>query len=212
MDAFTHPNLHARIINDLLQATLRAHIAIVDLWTGRHAAALCTALRLTNEGFAEHLGTAVRTVAKWKARPDTVLTMELQQALDTSLAHACRDAQIRFALLLGKLTFGQLAVALYAADIPETGPHTLPADEVITLAAQGLERLGYERVRELDARTRKINRHYLRELDSSSPTRIQAITDEWKAVSAQLWPDEQRMQRCTDLAFINRQSGSAVVS
>ncbi|MBO2445626.1 helix-turn-helix transcriptional regulator [Actinomadura barringtoniae] len=102
-DAVAHPDLHARIVSDLAQATMRAQLAIVDLWTGRHAAALCTALRLTNEGLAEHLGIAVRTVAKWKAQPDLVPDMELQQALDIALAHAPHDAQIRFALLLGRL-------------------------------------------------------------------------------------------------------------
>lgn len=33
--------------------------------SGRSACALQSALRLTNESFAEHLGVAVRTVAAW---------------------------------------------------------------------------------------------------------------------------------------------------
>ena len=39
---------------------------VVDIWTGRTAGCLRTALRMTNEEFAQRLGTAVRTVAKWK--------------------------------------------------------------------------------------------------------------------------------------------------
>jgi DNA-binding transcriptional regulator YiaG len=37
---------------------------VIQEWTGRHAHALRKALRMTNEAFAEHLGTAVRTVAR----------------------------------------------------------------------------------------------------------------------------------------------------
>ena len=73
---------------------------VVDSWTGRHANALRRALRLTNEGLAEQLGTAVRTVAKWNADPELVPTPELQRALDTMLSQAPEDARTRFALLL----------------------------------------------------------------------------------------------------------------
>jgi hypothetical protein len=72
---------------------------VVELWTGRLAGALRTALRLTNEGFAEELGTAVRTVAKWNAEPDLVPVTELQRALDTMLSRASDDAKSRFELL-----------------------------------------------------------------------------------------------------------------
>lgn len=73
---------------------------VVDTWTGRHANALRRALRLTNEGLAEQLGTAVRTVAKWNAGPQLVPTVELQRALDTMLSQAPEDARTRFALLV----------------------------------------------------------------------------------------------------------------
>jgi hypothetical protein len=66
---------------------------VVDSWTGRHANALRRALRLTNEGLAEQLGTAVRTVAKWNADPDLVPVPEMQRALDTMLSQAPEDAQ-----------------------------------------------------------------------------------------------------------------------
>lgn len=45
-------------------------VDVVDVWTGERASALQRALRLTNESFAERLGTAVRTVAKWNASPE----------------------------------------------------------------------------------------------------------------------------------------------
>ncbi|MEU4608087.1 XRE family transcriptional regulator [Kribbella sp. NPDC023972] len=76
-------------------------MTIIEKWTGRHAHALRTALRLTNEAFAEHLGIAPRTVTKWRERPDIVPSQHLQQALDTSLTQAPPDAQIRFAANLG---------------------------------------------------------------------------------------------------------------
>ena len=40
---------------------------VVTVWSGRETLALRTALRMTVEAFAEHLGVAVRTVAKWEA-------------------------------------------------------------------------------------------------------------------------------------------------
>ncbi|WP_157996118.1 hypothetical protein [Thermomonospora amylolytica] len=75
---------------------------VVETWTGRHANALLRALRLTNESFANKLGTAVRTVAKWNANPDMVPSAEMQQALDTLLYQAPDDVKARFALLIGK--------------------------------------------------------------------------------------------------------------
>lgn len=68
----------------------------VQLWTGRTACALQTALRMTNESFAAHLGTAVRTVATWHQKPDRVPSSEMQQALDTTLERAGEGAQARF--------------------------------------------------------------------------------------------------------------------
>ena len=86
---------------------------VVGTWTGRHASALRRALRLTNEGLAEELGTAVRTVAKWNAEPDLVPVPELQRALDTMLDRSPETARTRFALLV-------------AADLPAATP---PATE-----------------------------------------------------------------------------------
>lgn len=71
-------------------------------WTGQEARALRRALRLSVRAFADHLGVAVRTVAKWEAagaatcpRPDS------QAILDTALQRADDEARARFALLAG---------------------------------------------------------------------------------------------------------------
>jgi tetratricopeptide (TPR) repeat protein len=77
-------------------------MVVVSVWTGRHATALQKALRLTNEQFAERLGTAVRTVAKWNANPALEQTFELQQALDTVLKQSPDDAKARFAQIIGE--------------------------------------------------------------------------------------------------------------
>ena len=75
---------------------------VVETWTGRHTKALLRAMRLTNEAFAERLGVAVRTVAKWNANPDLELSPELQQVLDTFLLREVPgDAKARFGLILG---------------------------------------------------------------------------------------------------------------
>ncbi|GEM_PF-2852272 len=74
---------------------------VVLTWGPVEAAALQKALRLTNEGFAERLGSAPRTVAKWHANPNMRLTLEMQEALDVLLQRAPEEAQARFFLLWG---------------------------------------------------------------------------------------------------------------
>jgi transcriptional regulator with XRE-family HTH domain len=76
-------------------------MTVIDEWTGRHAHALRTALRLTNEAFAEHLGISPRTLTKWRERPEVVPSPFLQEALDTFLKQAPPDAHLRFAANLG---------------------------------------------------------------------------------------------------------------
>lgn len=76
-------------------------MTVIDKWTGRHAHALRTALRLTNEAFAERLGVSPRTVTKWSERPEMEPSQHLQGALDTSLSEASPDARVRFAANLG---------------------------------------------------------------------------------------------------------------
>jgi hypothetical protein len=72
---------------------------VVGKWTGRTAAALRAASRMSGEGFAARLGIAPRTVANWEARPDLVPGWALQECLDTVLRTADPDTRERFHLL-----------------------------------------------------------------------------------------------------------------
>lgn len=72
----------------------------VDIWAGRAASTLRLALRMTNEGFAERLGTSVRTVANWNSQADLVPIPDLQRALDTLLSQASDEERARFFRML----------------------------------------------------------------------------------------------------------------
>jgi plasmid maintenance system antidote protein VapI len=96
------PVLGERVVSELVETMLRLQLTVVDLWTGRHAYAMQTALRMSNEAFAAHLGIAVRTIAKWHAQPDIVQSPDMQSVLDTALTQATEPVQLRFALLLGR--------------------------------------------------------------------------------------------------------------
>jgi 8-oxo-dGTP diphosphatase len=74
-------------------------VDVIDTWTGRLARALQQALRMTNDGFADHLGVAVRTVASWHSSPDIVPRTEIQSALDTAYERSSPSVQRRFSLL-----------------------------------------------------------------------------------------------------------------
>ncbi|MZE56141.1 NUDIX domain-containing protein [Streptomyces sp. SID5770] len=73
---------------------------VVDQWSGRHATALQSAMRATNEEFARRLGVAVRTVAAWHASPSTVPRREMQRALDTLHEQVTPAERHRFTVLL----------------------------------------------------------------------------------------------------------------
>lgn len=74
---------------------------VVTIWSGREARALRIGLRMTIEAFAEHLGVAVRTVAKWEARGAKIVpTAGIQEVLDTALERATPAQQSRFRMLL----------------------------------------------------------------------------------------------------------------
>jgi hypothetical protein len=76
-------------------------VIVVSLWTGQEASALRQALRMTIREFAEHLGVAVRTVAKWEALGLAIVPMPVMQAaLDTVLARASDEAKARFSMRL----------------------------------------------------------------------------------------------------------------
>lgn len=100
----------------------------VQLWTGRSACALQAALRMTNESFAAHLGTAVRTVATWHQKPDRVPSAEMQQALDTTLERAGEGAQARFSRNLAEIT-GKVEPDSPPVDNPAHTPEAATAAE-----------------------------------------------------------------------------------
>ena len=78
-------------------------MATVHRWTGLEAAALRAALRMSVRGFAEHLGVAPRTVAKWeKYRAGTEPYPDNQAILDTALARAGAAVHMRFEVLLSE--------------------------------------------------------------------------------------------------------------
>ncbi|MGR3939262.1 helix-turn-helix domain-containing protein [Streptomyces sp. BRA346] len=77
----------------------------VQQWTGREASALRAALRMSTRAFAEHLGVALRTVAKWeKLGADTIPRPDTQAILDTALSRADSLAHGRFDVLLSGST------------------------------------------------------------------------------------------------------------
>lgn len=73
---------------------------VMASWTGREAHILRRALRMSTESFADHLGIAVRTVAYWSQKPDTVPQPVAQEALDTVLAQAPEPTRAQFMQLL----------------------------------------------------------------------------------------------------------------
>jgi tetratricopeptide (TPR) repeat protein len=55
---------------------------------------------MTNESFAEYVHVAVRTVAYWRQRPESIPQVAVQAALDRALESAPAQTQAKFALLL----------------------------------------------------------------------------------------------------------------
>lgn len=70
-------------------------------WTGREADALRTALRLTNEEFADTLGVSPRAVAKWRSGGDGSISLQVQRMFDTVLDRATPAQRERFEQLTG---------------------------------------------------------------------------------------------------------------
>ncbi|MEU6785900.1 helix-turn-helix domain-containing protein [Nonomuraea angiospora] len=93
---------------------------LIDEWNGRRATALRYAMRMSQETFAEHLGIAARTVAKWAAAPASVLQPETQRILDTAYERLTDGEHDRFKASLTSTTVvstwdGRHAAALQAA-------------------------------------------------------------------------------------------------
>ncbi|MFB6567358.1 hypothetical protein [Streptomyces noursei] len=108
-------------------------VVFIDTWNGATAAALQGALRMTNEGFAEYIGVATRTVAAWRAQPALVPRREIQTSLDTVLTRATETVRQRFAVLLNP------AAAAAPAEPPAPSPKpaaALVAAEVALIQAR----------------------------------------------------------------------------
>jgi tetratricopeptide (TPR) repeat protein len=75
---------------------------MVNGWTGRDACALQSALRMSNQTFASHLGVGLRTVGDWHERPGMRPRPGMQQVLDAALAQASAEVRERFAVLAGE--------------------------------------------------------------------------------------------------------------
>lgn len=88
-------------------------------WTGREAAALQAALRMSNERYAEYLGVAVRTVAAWRAKPGMTPAAEAQECLDTAYERLDERRVRRFvhALDLSKTDEQPAAAVVMAAEM-----------------------------------------------------------------------------------------------
>ncbi len=73
----------------------------VARWTGREAAALRLAWRMSVRAYAAHLGVSAATVSNWHSRAEHArLYTETQQMLDVDLAQAPADVQERFRAIL----------------------------------------------------------------------------------------------------------------
>lgn len=90
---------------------------VIEVWNGRYACTLQSALRMTNEAFAAHLGIAVRTVATWHSDPDVVPRPEMQQLLDSVYEQAPATARQRFALRASSGDVGNAGSALGTPEV-----------------------------------------------------------------------------------------------
>ncbi|MER8004794.1 NUDIX hydrolase [Streptomyces sp. NPDC094149] len=112
---------------------------VIDTWTGRTACALQQALRMTNDGFADHLGVAVRTVASWHSSPDTVPRAEIQSALDTAYERSTPSVHRRFSLLTRPKPNAVEAQALRVAIAVVT-----KGDDVLLVCRRGSDSLTWQ--------------------------------------------------------------------
>jgi hypothetical protein len=91
------------------------------------------------------------------------------------------------------LSYGEVAVALYVSDMPLqrlAAGHLPTAEQIIALVAQGIARLGVDRIRTIEADSRRRNLAALR-----------GDTDAAARTAGDLLPDSRRAQRAHDLSF-----------
>ena len=112
-----------------------AQTQVVASWTGGQADLLRQSLRMTCESFAEYLGVAVRTVAYWRKRPETIPKAAIQEALDTALERAPDRVKAQFALLAER---GNRADRVDSSEIPD--PHAFVPAASSPSSAQAVPR------------------------------------------------------------------------
>lgn len=114
-------------------------------WTGRSAAALQAALRLSNDAFAKKLGIGERTVSAWHENLNRRPRTEMQQLLDTTLAQAEPAVRERFAVLAGEAVTRPNAAPVDSGpadgSIAAEAEDRLIADPNIGLALEQLDQL-----------------------------------------------------------------------
>jgi 8-oxo-dGTP diphosphatase len=93
---------------------------------------------MTNDGFADHLGVAVRTVASWHSAPDIVPRTEIQAALDTAYERATDSVRRRFELLT-RPSGGMEAQALRVAIAV-----VVKGDDVLLVCRRGSDSLSWQ--------------------------------------------------------------------
>src|ERR1700722_4034462 len=115
----------------------QARMQVVATWTGSSADALRQALRMTNESYAEHLGVAVRTVAYWRKKSETVPQAAIQEILDAALDRAPDRAKAQFAVLVGQAQGGGQAArrqeAFGASRMPAAVPEFGDDDYLVSV-------------------------------------------------------------------------------
>jgi 8-oxo-dGTP diphosphatase len=94
---------------------------------------------MTNDGFADHLGVAVRTVASWHASPDIIPRTEIQSALDTAHERSPASVRHRFSLLVRPSPAASEAQALRVAIAVVTRD-----DEVLLVCRRGSDALTWQ--------------------------------------------------------------------
>jgi 8-oxo-dGTP diphosphatase len=93
---------------------------------------------MTNEGFANHLGVAVRTVASWHSEPDLVPRPEMQQLLDSTFERSPETTRVRFSLLVEASTKASgVAVEAAAQALRVAIAIVLRADETLLVCRRG---------------------------------------------------------------------------
>jgi transcriptional regulator with XRE-family HTH domain len=108
---------------------------VITRWTGRHAYALQRAYRKTNEQFAEQLGVARRTVARWHTDDPVFPRNEIQQILDLALAGASVAVKARFVELTRSDSEPNSAPEPAPAPTPVAPPVTAPVDPMVAQMA-----------------------------------------------------------------------------